>query len=294
MCQIVFKEAGHCFHVCSQENHPVIFHNDKEFIAAMNIVAAVAFSLRQIRLLTFVLMANHMHFTLSGEREFVDEFLKILVSKLLLHTSLATSKDDIKNLVFKTIEIVSLDNLRNVISYTNRNAPVVNPNENVFTYRWGANRYFFNDEAKLRYEQCGHLASCREKRKLFCSSKHDKTEGIVVLDSYVSPLCYCDICEAESLFRNSRHYFYSISRNIESSKDIAKMIGESIYYTDEDLFHYIRRVSSQEFNSPSVTSLSKEAKVNLAKRLHFDYNASNKQICRLLKIDLGVVDALFP
>lgn len=43
MCQFRVMEAGSCFHVCSQENHPVLFHNEEEFKAAMNVVAFAAF-----------------------------------------------------------------------------------------------------------------------------------------------------------------------------------------------------------------------------------------------------------
>lgn len=294
ICQQRFNYSGTCFHVYSKEDHPLIFHSKEEFEVAMNIVAFSAFLFLQIRIFTFEILNNHFHFAVSGQKNDIDSFIKTFVAKLSTHPALYVSWNDIRTLSFKSIEIDTLDNLRNVISYDNRNGAVISPDENVFTYRWGANRYFFNREAKQRYEECARKATCREKRKMFCSAQHDTVDAIMLLDGYISPLCYCHIDEAESFFRNSRHYFHSVSRNIESSRYIAKSIGESLFYTDDDLFSHIRMVCSQKFGGQTTSSLPSEAKINLAKELHFDYNASNKQICRLLKMDMNVVNTLFP
>jgi len=40
--------------------------------------------------------------------------------------------------------------------------------------------------------------------------------------------------------------------------------------------------------------LDKSSKIELAKKLHFDYNASNKQIKRILRLDEHIVNSLFP
>lgn len=294
MCQSRFMEAGSCFHVCSQENHPVLFHNEEEFKAAMNIVAYAAFLCPDVRIFTFEIMANHFHFAMSGQRTRIDLFLKALVSKMASHPALTGSSMDFRNLSFNIHLIDSLDNLRNVIAYINRNGPVVNPNESVFTYEWGANRYFFNREALLRFESCGKRTTFRERRKLFRSDGFTNEENIIVLDGYVSPLCYCRITEAQMFFRHNRHYLFSVSRNIEASMEIAKMIGERIFYSDDDLFAIVSANCSKKYNCRTAALLPKEAKIELAKELHYHYNAGNKQICRLLKLELPVVCALFP
>ncbi|MCQ2149791.1 MAG: hypothetical protein MJY45_05525 [Bacteroidales bacterium] len=294
LCQSRFMETGSCFHVCSQENHPVLFHNKEEFKAAMDIVAFAAFLFPDIHIFTFEIMDNHFHFALSGKEERVRSFIKTLVSKLESNPALAAAKIDIRNLSFKLFPIDNLNSLRNVIAYINRNGAVVDPYENVFTYKWGANRFFFNREARLRFESCRTSLTSRQKRNLFHSDLLAKGGNVHVLDGYVSPLCYCHISDAEALFRTSRHYFYCVSRNVEASMEIAKSIGESIYYTDDDLFAHISSVCSKKYNGHSVSTLSKEAKIELAKELHFDFNARNKQISRLLKMELRVISALFP
>lgn len=185
MCQFRFMEAGTCFHVCSQENHPILFHNDNEFRSAMNIVAFVGLLFQDIRIFTFEIMDNHFHFALAGKKAGIKLFLRIMVNKLASLPSLVTSSTDIKKLNFKFFDIDSLDNLRNVIAYINRNGAVVSPDENVFTYRWGANRFFFNREAQMRHTECGRKASCREKRNMFHSAQFDAVD-VILVDGNVS------------------------------------------------------------------------------------------------------------
>ncbi len=75
---------------------------------------------------------------------------------------------------------------------------------------------------------------------------------------------------------------------------IAREIGDTISYTDEELFvaaiHYIHK----EYDKQNIQALTKTEKIEVAKKLHFEYNASNKQIGRILKLDLVVLNALFP
>ena len=151
MCQSRFVEAGRCFHVCSQENHPVLFHTEEEFKAAMNTVAFAGLLFPDVRIFTFEIMDNHFHFLMAGGQEGIIALLKTLVSKLASHPFLSETARDIRKISFRLYPIKDLENMRNVIAYINRNGAVVNPNENVFTYRWGGNRYFFNTEAKLRF-----------------------------------------------------------------------------------------------------------------------------------------------
>lgn len=294
LCRERFIEAGTCFHVCSRENHPVMFHGDDEFKAVMNIIAFVAFLYNDIQIFTFEVMSNHLHFALSGEIERIRRFLRVLVTKLASSPALRDSSASIIKLDFRILPIDSLENLRNVISYVNRNGFVVNSDHSPFSYPWGANRYFFNPEAKSRFQSCGTRATCVLKRNLFHSDRLAKVSSVIILDGYVSPACFCHIEEAESFFRSGWHYFHKVSRDVEAAKDIAGAIGESIFYNDDELFSVAASVSAKKFGRPSSATLSKEEKVEVARLLHYDYNATNKQVSRVLKIGIEDVNLLFP
>ncbi|MCQ2153913.1 MAG: hypothetical protein MJY44_05025 [Bacteroidales bacterium] len=294
ICRLRFNEAGICFHVCTQENIPLLFRNGPEFKAAMNVVALACLFLPKVKLFTFCIMDNHLHFLAAGEHETVLLFARTIIRRLAMHPLLKDSRGDILRMKPKLHKIESLANIRNVIAYIHRNGPLVNSNETVFSYEWGAGRFFFNREVKARFRESGRLAKQAEKRALTKSHYLDRHENVYVLDGYISPMCYCSIQEAEHFFTDARQYFYKVSKNIESQKDVATLIGEQIYYSDYDLNDIVLSACKRKYGVRIPAELNSESKIDLAKMLHYDYNASKKQITRLLKIQPEAVSMLFP
>lgn len=293
-CEFRFRELGTCWHLCTDENSPVIFHNETEFKVAMNIIALVSILFQDIVVLTFEVMSNHLHFALCGERERIVLWFCKLVSILKMHPELEGSKENIATLKEKIIPVESLENARNVIAYINRNGFIVDYNHTPYSYLWGANRYFFNEEAKSRYEVLKVKTSTRSRRQLFHSNLAESISGIYLLDGYVSPMCFCDLVKAESLFRNAQHYFSKIAKSVESSAAIAREIGESLYYLDSELYSIIAMKCSKEYGINKPALIAPEAKIAIAKQMRFEYNASAKQISRILRIEMDTVQRLFP
>lgn len=293
ICQLRFQEAGPCFHVCTQEDLPIVFHNESEFKASMNVIALVCICCPEVKVYTFAVMDNHLHFLAAGREEVILDFAGRIIRRLALHPSLRESCGDILKMTPKVHPIENVENLRNVIAYIHRNGPLVNPDESAFSYEWGAGRFFFNREAKARFRESSHLARQVEKRSLTKSHYLDHAGDVFVLDGYISPLCYCKVGEAELFFRNNRQYFYKVSKNIESQRDIAKTIGETIFYTDYDLIDVVTSACRKKYGVRNTAELNRESKIELAKTLRYEYNAGNKQISRLLKISMETVSMLF-
>lgn len=293
-CKLLFNELGTCYHLCTHENCTVLFHNDDELKSAMNVVALVSALFPEINILTFEIMSNHFHFAICGDKGHIMEWFKRLVSFLKSNPDLEESRGAISSLQANVHQIEDLENIRNVISYINRNGFIVNYNYTPFSYPWGANRFYFNDEAKLRYELLKNIPTFRCKRKLFHSNIADSMMNFKILDGYVSPLCYCRTDIGEKLFRNAQHYFSKLSRSVESSVTIAKEIGESFYYLDSELYSIVSMKCSKEYGCKTPSLLPAQAKVVMAKTLRYDYNASLKQISRLLKMDIATIQGMFP
>mgnify|MGYP003427276392 CR=1 FL=1 len=78
-------------------------------------------------------------------------------------------------------------------------------------------------------------------------------------------------------------------------REICKVLPEEsyIYYSDSDLFQIACRLSQNEFNCRLPHMLAKDAKIKLAKTLHYEYNAGIKQVQRMLKIDMYTLKAIF-
>ena len=85
-----------------------------------------------------------------------------------------------------------------------------------------------------------------------------------------------------------------LSRQVESYAFIAREIGDRVTYTDDELFSVAVSLSRKEYEVKKISELDKEQKIAVATKLHFNYNATNKQLKRVLRLDEVVLDSLFP
>ena len=108
---------------------------------------------------------------------------------------------------------------------------------------------------------------------------------------------------------NNNYYWYSIpdypkfeytdSSIIEVFKNksgdkLIHFFGYHSNYTDDELNAVIYKICNDRFDGQQATLLPQTDKIVLAKKLHFEYNADNGKIARLLKLNNDFVDSLFP
>ena len=105
---------------------------------------------------------------------------------------------------------------------------------------------------------------------------------------------FCDISLGESMFRDARSYFNSLTRNAEAFSQIASRLKDSIFLTDEELYSVICSHISKEYSVKTPAQLNAQQKIDTARQMHFDYNASNQQLRRMLRLDLSILEELFP
>ena len=292
LCEAKFHELGECYHLWTPENHEIIFTSQADFKTGMTLFGISARLFADVTILTFELMSNHIHITASGKEDRLIqlfETFKGLVLRWLKNNGRTTRLEKFQA---GTRRLMTLDDLRNVIVYNNRNGFIVSQDHTPFTYPWGANRYYFSPDSCRLAEQESKPFSLRERRLVAHSRIADEAEGLLVFDGYASPLSFCDIHTGESLFRDAAHYFNKLTKSVESNASIAKEIGESVWYTDDELYSIVRKLCKEKFGVISPTAVAPNGRISLAKTLHYEFNASTKQLQRMLKLDSSVLNAL--
>ena len=260
-------------------------------------MALAASSYREeVKILTFELMSNHFHFVMACEEPTLNGFFDFIYKRLRRYLAAQQRAGDVNDLSFNYFAVKDLRYLLTLIAYVNRNGYLVDPNHSPFTYPWGANMFFFNPCVKEMPMVDVSELSVDKKRQIFKSRNFEIHGDFKFLTSggYISPSSYCYVPLAESLFRDARHYFSLISRKVESYSQIAKELGDSIYYTDEEMYAAIYSHCANRYDVKNPTLLGRNDKIEVAKLMKYDYNASNSQIMRLLKIDERILDELFP
>lgn len=293
-CQMLFRDLGTCWHIYTPEHFPIVFGTEDDFKFGMTLIAICALSVPGVRILTFELMSNHLHITVAGELSAVLEFFRLIRGHLQRYLVSTGRPTDLSEWDRTPRQISDLNDLRNVIAYNNRNGFLVNQDSTPFSYPWGANRFFFNPELRLFHSSTTERMTVREVRRLFRTCTLDGFCGTKKVDGYISPVEYCDFVTVEGLFRSGQHYFHKLSRDVESQKSIAAEIGERVFYNDEELYTLVCVRCRKDYNVDSPLLLPSHAKVSMSKTLHYEYNSSNQQISRILRMDRSVVDSLFP
>jgi len=260
----------------------------------MTLMAICSAAFPDVIILTFELMSNHLHIVFAGDGQRGEELFEMFRNYLGKYLRGVYGTADLSSWGYKVRQVSSLSDARNVIAYDNRNGYLVHSSCTPFSYPWGANRFFFNPDARLRSSESSEVLSVRLVRALFHTHELDKYAGQKMVDGYVSPMEFCRVGVAEALYRNAWQYFYKVSRDIESNRELASELGERIFYTDEELKSVVYSICNDQYNVSLPSMLPKDAKLEVARKLHYDYNSTNKQIVRMLRLDSRLVDSLFP
>ena len=293
-----FRELGPVWHLCTPGEHQcAIFRTREDFVFGMNLMALAAYSYREeVKILTFELMSNHFHFVLACEEVALNGFFDFIYKRLKRYLANGQRGSDLNKLTFKYFNIDNLNYLQTVIAYVNRNGYLVDNSTTPFSYPWGANSFFFNRfKENINSIKLSGM-SIEKQRQLFKSRNFEIDDNYEFLTEfgYISPASYCHIPLAENCYTNAHHYFNLLSRRVESFSQIARELSDSIIYTDEEIYTAVLAICNKRFDVKNPTLLGKQDKISLAKQLKYDYNASNKQIGRIIKLDEGLLSSLFP
>ena len=292
-CETLFRDLQPCWHLHTPEDFEIIFSSEEDFKAGMLLIAICAMSFPGIKILAFQLMSNHLHITLSGNESQCRAFFRMFRHRLQVYLKGLERTVDLSRWDEKLIAVEDLDYLRTVIVYTNRNGFLVNTDETPFSYQWGTSRLFFNPDAARLHGQSAEKLTVRKLRSVIHSGAYDPFAGYRMIDGYISPSAYCDIATAMALFRDAHQYFYLISRDIEGQQRIAAKLGELISYTDNELFAFVVSICRKDYGTGKPSMIPSEAKLALARKMHFEYNATEKQISRILHLDRDILRAMF-
>ena len=131
-CRVIFEsvllEDSRFWHVCTPGNSQyIIFESPDDYKFGMILAAICAYDAR-VRIITFELMSNHVHFiVICSTKEEASSFLDLFRKRLSKYFQLKDANRDFSNFKTDPIPIETLESLRNQIAYTNRNNFVVDP-----------------------------------------------------------------------------------------------------------------------------------------------------------------------
>lgn len=305
-CEAAFYRGGPYWHLYTDgEKMEMIFSCPADYMFGITLLGLCGALLPRIRILTFALMSNHLHVIVAGPEDDIRSFFTLFKERLNRYHVGHKRYCDMHRFEAKLFRIPDLHALRNEIVYVNRNGYVVSPDCTPFSYWWCAGIFFYNPMGEMLSLRPYASLTVREQREL-CHAREFELPGSYrvwegfrpgvdsVSGSLLFPPDFCAIREAESFFRDAHHYFRQLGRDHEAHAETARRLGEKVFLTDTELYGVICMLCNKEHGVPGPNMASPSYKLELARRMHFDYNASNKQIQRMLKLSPSIVSELFP
>lgn len=294
-CERTFEENGPYWHLYTDGTRMQdIFCCEEDFATGMWTLAGAAHQQKDVRILTFQLMNNHLHQIFAGRKEDGIEMFRIFEARLRRSLVKTGRAIDWSRFKMDILPIEDLKALRNEIIYVNRNAFVANASYTPDSYPWGGGCTYFNAWTdRLHTSRLGDLKVATQRELLHLRDIAPFSE-LRVIDMMPFIPAFCDIQLGESMFRDARSYFNSLTRNAEAFSQIAALLKDSVFLTDEELFAVMSAYINKEYSVKSAAMLNGEQKISIARHLHFNYNASNQQLRRLLRLDLAILEELFP
>lgn len=295
ICESIFVAGGPYWHLYTDGTRMQnIFCCEEDFAAGMWALASSLHLSKEVRALTFELMTNHVHLIIAGQRENCIKAFNLFSARLKMAFPKRKRTIDWSQFKMDILPIESLQALRNEIIYVNRNAFVANPAYTPDSYPWGGGCTYFCSWLKhLTTTPLGELPILTQ-RALLHTRDITPFADLREINSMPFIPSFCDIRLGESIFRDARSYFNSLTRNSEAFSQIASRLKDSIFLTDEELYSVLCSYISKQYSVKTPTELTSQQKIDTARHLHFGYNATNQQLRRMLRMDLAILEEMFP
>lgn len=295
ICEREFDRFAPFWHIFTNgQKMDNLFCSKEEMKQGMLALAIAAALCPKVRIITFELMNNHVHLIVSGECEECLELFSIFRRRLMRVLSSLGKIIGWDCFQADILEIENLKALRNEIAYVNRNAFVADYRYTPFSYPWGGGWAYFSPVVHLLPSKSVSEMGLNAGRRMTRCRNLEMLGNIRFVEDVVFIPSFCRIDIGESMFHDARSYFYSLTRNAEAFSQTALRLKDMVFLTDDEMYQVAIKYADTKFNSRQLSLLTPENRIEMAKELHFKYNASNQQLKRILRLAPAILDELFP
>lgn len=261
------------------------FRDDEDFITGMNYVAIQAAKGR-VTVLAFILMSNHLHFVLNGQREDVRGFIDTLKGRYsrYLHRKYGEKEFLRRNHVdLQEVEGME-DAVRRVIAYVQMNCVAANICLTPDMYPWGTGSLFFNPARKagIRIDQL----SRRRLIKLMHSNEAGTlpADWVIGPEGYILPQCYVNVRYVESLFGAPSWMQYFLNTSSKAQKRLEGISRNLPSFKDQIILAALPDLYRTLFGKKHFGDLHPHEQAECLRQIRFRFSADPKQIARVVGI----------
>ena len=258
------------------------FRDEEDFISGMNYVA-ISSAKCKVLIFCFVLMSNHVHFVVEGDKSacmlFISRF-KQLFSTYLLHKYEA--KQFLRHNGCDIRPLQGEDSLERAIAYVLMNPVAANICLAANSYPWGSGNCYFNACPINGVPIKG--MSARKRAVMLHSTTAVGDFWLVSGRGYILPESYVAVKTVEKAFRTPGRMQYFL---LSSSKARLRTESEPALipsFRDQTLVALTSDICISLFGKTSVATLNDTQQRRLVNELHRRFSADILQLARILSI----------
>ncbi len=256
------------------------FKDDKDFVVAMNYVAVSTAANPRVLVICFILMSNHVHFVLSGDRAECEKFMwmfKQLYSSYLRHRYGISNFLHRNGLDVREVRVED-EGLKRAIAYVQMNCVAARICLQPTQYAWGTGGCFFDDRKPIG-TPIGSM-SLRKRNTLLKSRKNIPADWVVSPGGYVLPESYVQVKFVESLFRTpaSLEFFQQKSSKV-------RQMGEEeggTSFRDQTISGAVADYCYTTFQKRNLQELTEPETRRLVREFRRRFSADVFQLARVL------------
>lgn len=282
------------YHVCTKgEDLPWMFRDEFDFIAGINRIGFCVLSVN-VTVVDFILMDTHVHFILNGSlpicKEFINKY-KQMTGKWVSHRH--NIANHLSKVATTIVPVGSEEALMEEIAYVDRNSIMAGYRCMPTEYRWGMSRYFFKDTLSMNallagFEKIGERSLKILKKQL--STRVDIPRDWEIDQSgMINPRCFVDYRIVESIYRSPNRYLYFLAKKLEGKIDMKLSQSVSSFIPDKEMRSITDSLTREMFGLEKKGLLNMSQRIQMAKKLRYEYGATHKQISRMLNVDVNIL-----
>ena len=262
------------------------FRDDEDFAVGMNYVAIEAHMNPMVIVMVFILMSNHVHFILYGEKEDVEAFITQYKQRYSLYYRYKYCVKEFlrgNGVDIKLIPIEEAEAFERFAAYVQMNSVAANICSHPSQYRWGTGNLFFN-----LFAQRGtplREFSGRELARILHSTTIDLPGNwLMSEDGFILPQSYIDISTVERYFRTPNRMNYFLQHSSKARKRLESSESNLPAFRDQTLLNNVTDLCRSLFQKDSFKQLSPDEQSELAKQIRYRFSADATQIARVCGI----------
>ena len=283
-------ESRPYYHVSSEAlEKNDIFHSREDFVTAMNDVALCVLKY-DVMILCFCLMSNHFHFVLKGSYQecyaFMSEFKRLCAIRMRDRNGEVNGLKDVE-LHFDLLD--TQEYLENAIAYVLRNPLSARIIMMPYYYEWSSASAYFRGTVQ-EYGIRLNTLSLRRRREILRSRNPEVPDNYMLnAQGFICPSCYVAVEEVEKIFYHPSRLMMALAKRVENEFEIASGASDRIVLSAEELKTQVLQLIRIEYGVSSLSQLSADDRLRLCLQLKRNFNASVKQIARVLRLSQSLV-----